>query len=469
VNNGENEREQRLEELAYKVLSISRDTLLVNLRYLDMALNMLKYQSAPQIRQITTDGKRLYYDPISVLEAFKRERTYAPRLYLHMIMHCVFRHMFVSPNMDRGLWDIACDIAIEGVITELEIAGVEVSAGSREASEFFAISSKANGGTAEKIYAYLRAAELSPARLAELSSLFSYDSHEAWYSYGGGVSGGSGEAEKKRALWLNYRPTVSSVSGDDGEDNPTADTTRISEQWGEISERMQEEIQHFLTKRRGNELGNMLQNLREVNRERYDYSSFLRKFAVRTEVMKINDDEFDYVFYTYGMRLYDKMPLIEPLEYKEEKRIREFVIAIDTSGSTSGELVQTFMQKTFNILKSSETFASRVNIHIIQCDAEIQEDVKITSREEFDRYMKEMKIKGLGGTDFRPVFECVQRLRESGELTAMKGLIYFTDGEGVYPAKKPDYDTAFVFIDDEYTDFDVPPWAIKLVLKKDEI
>jgi len=79
------------------------------------------------------------------------------------------------------------------------------------------------------------------------------------------------------------------------------------------------------------------------------------------------------------------------------------------------------------------------------------------------------KIKGLGGTDFRPVFECVQRLRESGELTAMKGLIYFTDGEGVYPAKKPDYDTAFVFIDDEYTDFDVPPWAIKLVLKKDEI
>ena len=232
---------------------------------------------------------------------------------------------------------------------------------------------------------------------------------------------------------------------------------------------MQEEIQHFLTKRRGNEPGNMLQNLREVNRERYDYSSFLRKFAVRTEVMKINDDEFDYVFYTYGMRLYDKMPLIEPLEYKEEKRIREFVIAIDTSGSTSGELVQTFMQKTFNILKSSETFDSRVNIHIIQCDAEIQEDVKITSQEEFDRYMKEMKIKGLGGTDFRPVFECVQRLRESGELTAMKGLIYFTDGEGVYPAKKPDYDTAFVFIDDEYTDFDVPPWAIKLVLKKDEI
>ena len=30
--------------------------------------------------------------------------------------------------------------------------------------------------------------------------------------------------------------------------------------------------------------------------------------------MKINDDEFDYIFYTYGLKLYEKMPLIEPLE-----------------------------------------------------------------------------------------------------------------------------------------------------------
>ena len=39
-----------------------------------------------------------------------------------------------------------------------------------------------------------------------------------------------------------------------------------------------------------------------------------------------------------------RMPLIEPLEYKEVKRIKEFVIAIDTSGSVSGELVQKFIQ-----------------------------------------------------------------------------------------------------------------------------
>jgi predicted metal-dependent peptidase len=163
------------------------------------------------------------------------------------------------------------------------------------------------------------------------------------------------------------------------------------------------------------------------------------------------------------------MPLIEPLEYKEVKAIKEFVIAIDTSGSTSGTLVQKFVQKTYNILKTTESFFTKINLHIVQCDADIQEDKKITCPEDFDEYLKTMKIRGLGGTDFRPVFQYVDRLRKEGEFTNLKGLIYFTDGCGEYPARKPDYDTAFVFVDDEYNNPNVPPWAIKLVLQKDEI
>jgi predicted metal-dependent peptidase len=163
------------------------------------------------------------------------------------------------------------------------------------------------------------------------------------------------------------------------------------------------------------------------------------------------------------------MPLVEPLEYKEVKRVREFVIAIDTSGSTSGELVQLFLQKTYNILKASESYFSHVNIHIIQCDADIQEHVRITSEEEFDSYIRTMSIHGLGGTDFRPVFSFVDELVAAGEFTDLKGLIYFTDGYGTFPARKPAYTTAFVFLDDEYNNPDVPPWAIRLVLEKEDI
>ena len=97
--------------------------------------------------------------------------------------------------------------------------------------------------------------------------------------------------------------------------------------------------------------------------------------------MRLDPDEFDYVFYTYGLKLYENMPLVEPLEYREVKRIREFAIAIDTSGSVARDKVQKFVQKTYNVLKSAESFFSRINLHIIQCDAKIQEDVKITTQE----------------------------------------------------------------------------------------
>lgn len=80
-----------------------------------------------------------------------------------------------------------------------------------------------------------------------------------------------------------------------------------------------------------------------------------------------------------------------------------------------------------------------------------------------------MTIKGLGGTDFRPVFGRVNKMIAEREFTNLKGLIYFTDGYGDFPEKMPDYKTAFVFIDDDYNNLDVPPWAIKLILRKDEI
>ena len=133
------------------------------------------------------------------------------------------------------------------------------------------------------------------------------------------------------------------------------------------------------------------------------------------ETMKVNDDEFDYIFYSYGMQLFDRqMPLIEPLEYKDDKRIKEFVIAIDTSGSVQGDLVQKFLNKTYNILKQEESFFTKINLHIVQCDTEITEDKKITNQEEFDEYIANMTLKGFGGTDFRPVFEYVDGLLHNG-------------------------------------------------------
>ena len=167
------------------------------------------------------------------------------------------------------------------------------------------------------------------------------------------------------------------------------------------------------------------------------------------------------------------MPLIEPLESKEVFRIEDFVIVIDTSMSCSGELVRHFLEETYKILSEAESFFRKVNIHIIQCDDQVRSDVVITSFQQMKDYMKGFTIKGKGGTDFRPAFEYVNSLCVQGEFTKLKGLLYFTDGKGIYPVKAPVYDTAFIFIGDwinsQYQEVSVPSWAIKLVLGPEDV
>ena len=51
-----------------------------------------------------------------------------------------------------------------------------------------------------------------------------------------------------------------------------------------------------------------------------------------------------------------------------------------------------------------------------------------------------------------------------GELRHLRGLLYFTDGDGIYPREKPAYETAFVFLNDQYKKQEVPPWAVTLNL-----
>lgn len=451
------EKQEKLNMLSKDVLILSRNTLLVNLRFLDTALSQFELFPIEE-STLLTDGKHILYNPRHILENYKKAKEIPVRDYLHIVMHCVFRHMYMDPTLNRPYWDLACDIAVENVITELGLKAVTTARERQQAQYIAAVKHDLKHVTAEKIYSYLRQTVPDPAKVAEIRGLFYADNHEIWYM---------------TAAEIDARFGISriNVCGGSKEDESCAGmgvSAGMAQVWQTISERMQVDMETF-GKQRGILPGAMTQNLAAVNREKYDYTAFLKKFAVMGEKMKINDDEFDYIFYTYGLKLYEKTPLIEPLEYKEVKAIKEFVIAIDTSGSTSGELVQKFVQKTYNILRSTESFFTRINLHIIQCDADIQEDRKITCQKDFDEYLKTIQIHGMGGTDFRPVFEYVEKLRKENEFSNLKGLIYFTDGCGAFPAKKPDYDTAFVFIDDENNNPDVPPWAIKLVLQKDDI
>ena len=424
------EEYERAARIAEAVLALSKNTLLIHLRFLDGAINRLGTAVHVEIA-LATDGNTLYFEPFSLLKRYKKEPEAMTRDYLHVLLHCLLRHMYLHSEAERAVWDLACDITVEAIISELSFPAAREE---KQKAVLEELKKEVKYLTAEKIYRHYLKQNLSPGRIRELRDAFRADDHGLWYQEDGCDPGGRGRAQQ---------------------------------QWEELSRHVQGDLETF-SRNRGSEAGSLLQNLTAVNREKYDYAAFLRKFASRQEVMKIDDDEFDYIFYTYGLKLYDRMPLVEPLEYKEINKIREFVIAIDTSGSVSGELVQAFVRKTYNILKSVESFATKINVHIIQCDQQIREDVKITSQAEFDGYLKSMTLKGFGGTDFRPVFSYVEELQRKQEFANLKGLIYFTDGLGTYPERKPDYDTAFVFLNEDYRDPEVPSWAMKLILEREE-
>ena len=448
-------RSKKLNDLARQVLEISRTSLLVNMRFLDRAIGKLKllpYSHSPY----STDGEHMSYDAVHVLRSYKQERQMPARDYLHILLHCIFRHMYVSPSIDHTCWDLACDIMVEYLISELNIEAAVTRRQKIQRAEIKQLERHLGELTAEKIYRFYKALDLPPIKMADIRGLFYVDDHRVWYMP---------PREQKKAMGLGDDEQEMSYSSDYAQEQEYRESEK---QWQDISRRMQMDLEGF-GKRAGNKAGKMVQNLSSVNREKYDYSRFLKKFAVSGEVMKINDEEFDSIFYTYGLKLYEKMPLIEPLEYQQSTRIKDFVIAIDTSASTSGKLVQKFVQKTYNILKSTESFFSKINLHIIQCDSQIQEDVLINSQKDFEKYLKTMKIRGHGGTDFRPVFAYVDKLRKDKRLKDLKGLIYFTDGYGTFPNRKPEYDTAFVFAAEDCYDKDVPPWAIKLVLREEDV
>lgn len=432
---GSNSQEaaQRLQDIGSSILRAARDELYLGMRFLDVALSSFIYQMDGSVSPFGTDGAVMYFHPAQLGGLYKENRILVNRGYLHMVFHCIFRH-FGKPRIEKRLWNLSCDIAVEHMIDGIYHRSVRYSRSLLRRETYRLLEKEKKTLNAERIYKILKEEFLKEKELAQLEKEFYVDDHK---------------------YWANQQP--------DRKPNPL-----MSKKWGDISDGIETDLETF-SRESGEQDVDFLDQLKIENRERYDYREFLRKFAVFREELTVDPDSFDYNFYTYGLSLYGNMPLIEPLETREVKKVSEFVIVIDTSMSCSGELVQRFLEETYGILSDSGNFFQKVNIHIIQCDEKVHSDVKITSREELQDYMDSLELYGDGGTDFRPAFAYVEELMEKREFENLKGLVYFTDGYGLFPAKMPPYRTAFVFMEQEPEDVDIPAWAMKLVITEEEL
>ena len=425
-----------LNEIGLEILQAARNELYLHLPYLDAALCALRFEpGADRTMFIAADGESLYYSGAYLSDRFLRSPAAVNRIYLHTILHCILRHIAKKRGRDSAVWDLSCDIAAESILDELAYPCVAVPAARPLRQKIYGeLRETMKVLTAEGIYRELLRQKLPEYELARLQREFFADDHGLWDP--------EGQDDEKQQ--------------------------RQDQRWQELAGRAQTAMDTVLGgQAQGGEA--IYEQVKVASRESVDYRAFLRRFAAYREVMEADGDAFDYTFYTYGLQLYGNMPLIEPPETREEKRVEDFVIAIDTSMSTSGEMVRAFLEETYSILRSASTFTRRVNIRVLQCDDQLRRDDAIASLDELRSYMESFQLSGGSATDFRPVFEHVDRLREAGVFTQLRGMLYFTDGMGIFPKKRPDYETAFILTGEPPMAVSFPPWAIRLVLGEENI
>ena len=516
-------------ELAADVVDEARTRLMSAIRFMDVALWRMPLATKRLGRPVGTDGYLFYLDPVAVVRSYRSDPNEVVRDYLHAILHCVFRHPFDDAHPKSELWDLACDVSAESCA--LDLAGLRFPCDGDDARRrALETLEKACGRlTAHRVYKAFAETDrahdgpvstsslLTTSFVASLPALFLRDDHEVWlrqaekppalvvFDDDVAIIGSSDErlrgereteevddeADDGPALNMAGSPAPSTggtaaegeVEGGDrfvdvdaheeGEESFASllgvqleDFSAIS--WVDIGKFVEVELEAF-TGKPGVDAGTFEVNLSVANRKVYDYRDFLKRFSSLSEEMKVSTEEFDYVYYTYGLSRYGNMPLVEPLEYQESRRIRDFVIAIDTSASCAGGLVRHFIEKTYDVLRSTAAFGRKVNVHVVQCDCDVRKDTKITSVRDLDGDFGEFVVRGFGGTDFRPVFKYVDELVKQREFTNLKGMIYLTDGIGVYPEEPPDYDCAFVFVNEGCDERKVPPWAMKVLMTEDEI
>ena len=432
---------EELTAVCGRILQALRAELCVSMRFLGPSLDALPGRMDLTTRSIGTDAAFLRFNPQYLMQEFVAHPYRLERAILHMLLHCLFRHMYAPQKRGKeGLWDLAADVAAESVLDGLDYDIIRVPLTDFREEWYTRLRGETGVLTAEKVYAWFQNHRQDYDTLEKLSAEFRRCDHSFWARM---------EEERK-----------------DGEPPRSMMMPQKSreDEWKDRAKRAANEIE-LTGKEAGSGGGGMAELLRFVTEDRPDYREFLRRFAVVREESRVDPDSFDYGYYSYGLSLYGNLPLSEENEFRESRKVEELVIAIDTSASCRAGLVQEFLSETAAVLSGQESYFREVRIHLLECDDRIRADTLFTSPDGLKRAAGEWTVHGGGGTDFRPVFAYVEDLQAKGELRDLRGLMYFTDGFGVYPGKATPYETAFVFRKDrEYLDRDVPGWAMKLYI-----
>ena len=374
-----NEYETEQKNIAAQSLARDRVTLLIAQPFIGMLAMRLEMVPVWDSRCQTacTDGTSVF-----VNAGFYNHLKPGQRVMLlaHEIWHVVYLHFLRRENRDRGLFNIACDMEVNRMLQE---NGMEMIRGCLLPPPWHSTEN------AEQLYEWLKKEE----NRKELNG-------------------------KEACLDEHYEPGdhINSFAKGNEKIFDADFQVQFSKDTAESIREMINDARGEYVRKYGNLPGDLEKIVAPLCKPRINWREKLAQFVTSC----FNGDR---------RWLPPNRRFVHQGLYLQSRRGTRLnaVVALDTSGSTIAGL-DLFVAEINGLIRSFGEY----ELTVIQCDAKIQSVQTYTP----DSPMPEekLKIRGGGGTDFRPVFSYVEK-----NLPETQILIYLTDGYGDAPKTAPSY------------------------------
>jgi len=371
-----------------------------------------------------TDGRTLAYNPVFVA-SLKDEQVQG--LMAHTVMHPVCQHHVRRGRRDHALWNTACDHAINWILLD---AGIALPPKYLDNPVF-------HGLTADEIYDQLhthRSEENRPVLTEgnnESGEEIEAEEHESaagGAQDGDGEDGGSGgEADGYGGMddgSAGDEPGEegAEVSGDPGGSGEVRDGADENDSGGGGDPSTDETWELALAQaaQAAREVGDLPGGLERLISDVLNPTADWRELLSRYICDRARDD---YSWTPPNKRFLHLDVILPSLSHR---KLPEIVLAMDTSGSVTGPEMDRFAAELSGIFEAFDT-----TVHVVYCDSEV------AGTQTFVRgdLPLDLTPAGGGGTDFRPVFQWVERAGLDPGC-----LIYLTDLECLsFPEREPDY------------------------------
>ncbi|TCS73008.1 putative metal-dependent peptidase [Sulfuritortus calidifontis] len=410
-------------------LAAARTRLILDKPFLGSLVMHLPLKAAdPKWCKTTATDARAFYYNADYIARLTLEQTQF--VLAHEAMHCALSHFARRNHRQKHRWDVACDYAVNMILDDERMPPPDEAL----------MNAAYRGLTAEEIYPLLH--EDPPEETMD-QHLFDQENDTPPQSEGEpeGRDTGAGEPREAQSGETEGEQDTGSQGGSQGRDKndqpgqgqqaqaqesqdsgeaqsdlqeqpppPPMDPDKLSEQW---KSRLAAAAQ--AARQAGKLSASLMRFVDNLLAPQLPWRALLARYMM-------NAARDDYSFQRTSRR---EGEALMPRLYSQSVNV---VVALDTSGSVTDEELREFLAE-IDALKGQV----RAEITLHACDDKLAE-AGPWRYAMWEPVTLPAEVAGGGGTDFRPVFDWVNRDRLSPDL-----LVYFTDAEGAFPEQAPPY------------------------------